>query len=157
MNAVQETKPMTEVGPLDYKPRKSRIGAWAGAIMFAGSFFALSFSLGARTEGGGTVHPADQAAMIGLGVIGAALILSFLRLRVRADEHGVEIRNVVATHRLPWELVADVSLPERVQWATLELADDDEISIMAIQITDKERAVAAIKHLRALLEQSRSS
>lgn len=146
---------MTEVGPLDYKPRKSRIGAWIGGIMFAGAFIALSFSLGAQTEGGGAVHPADQAGMIGLGLIGGGIILWFLRLRVRADEHGIEIRNVTSTHRLPWELVTDISLADRVQWATVELADDDEVSIMAIQMTDKERAVAAIKHLRALLEQSR--
>ncbi|MCH7230218.1 PH domain-containing protein [Glycomyces sp. L485] len=154
MSAVQE-KRMTEVGPLDYKPRKSRIGAWVGATLFAGSFLALSFSLGARTDGGGAVHPADQAAMIGIGLLGAGIILSFLRLRVRADQEGIEVRNVATTTRVPWDVVVDVSLPERVQWATLELADDDEVSIMAIQITDKERAVAAIKHLRALLEQSR--
>lgn len=146
---------MTDVGPIDYRPLKSRIGAWVGAIVFAGSSFALSFSLGARTEGGGAFHPADQAAMIGLGIVGAGIILSFLRLRVRADENGIEVRNVVSTHRLPWEVVVDVNLPDRVQWATLELADDDEISIMAVQVTDKGRAVAAIKHLRALLEQSR--
>ncbi len=154
MNVVQE-KPMTEVGPLDYKPRNSRIGAWIGGIMFIGAFTALSFSLGTRTEGGGAIHPADQVAMIGLGLIGGAVILVFLRLRVRADEHGIEVRNVASTHRLPWGVVMDISVPHRVQWATLELADDEEIAVMAIQRTDRQRAVAAVKHLRALLEQSR--
>ncbi|GAB4006257.1 PH domain-containing protein [Glycomyces albus] len=148
---------MTEVGPIDYKPRKSRIGAWIGAVLFAGSAFALSFTLGATTPEGGTVTWADQAAMAGLGLIGAGVILSFLRLRVRADENGIEIRNVFSTHRLPWEVVVDVSLPDRVQWALATLADDDEVSIMAVQVTDKQRAAAAIKHLRALLEQSRTS
>ncbi|WP_081687273.1 PH domain-containing protein [Glycomyces tenuis] len=156
MHAAQE-KPMTEVGPYEYKPRKSRIGAWIGATMFAGAFIGLSFSLGARTEGGGAVHPADQAAMIGLGLIGAGVILSFLRLRVRADEHGIEVRNVASTHRLPWGVVVGITVPERVQWATLELADDEEIAVMAIQMTDKRRAVEAVKHLRALMEQSRGS
>lgn len=146
---------MTDVGPLDYKPRKSRIGAWIGATAFAGSAFALSFTLGTRTPEGGTITWADQAAMVGLGLIGAGIILSFLRLRVRADERGIEVRNVVSTHRLPWEVVVEVSLPDRMQWAIMELADDDELSIMAIQITDKERAVTAVKHLRALLEASR--
>lgn len=146
---------MTEVGPLEYKPRKSRIGAWIGGVMFAGAFIALSFSLGTRTEGGGTVQPADHVAMIGLGLVGGAVILWFLRLRVRADENGIEVRNFAATHRLPWGVVTGISVPERVQWATLELADDEEIAIMAIQMTDKGRAVAAVKHLRALLEQSR--
>lgn len=155
---VSETeKHMTDLGPLDYKPRKSRIGAWIGAILFAGSAFALSFTLGTTTPEGGTVTWADQAAMAGLGLIGAGVILSFLRLRVRADEKGLEIRNVFATHRLPWEVIVDVALPDRMQWAMATLADDDEVSIMAIQITDKERAAEAIRHLRALLEQSRRS
>ncbi|HEU5128493.1 MAG TPA: PH domain-containing protein [Glycomyces sp.] len=156
MHAVQENA-MTEVGPLEYKPRKSRIGAWIGGLMFAVAFIALSFSLGARTTGGGAVHPADQAGMIGLGLIGGGIILWFLRLRVRADEHGIEVRNFASTHRLPWEVVVDITVPERTQWASLELADDEELGVMAIQMSDKQRAVDAVKHLRALLEQSRSS
>ncbi len=148
---------MTEVGPIDYKPRKSRIGAWVGAVLFAGTTFGLSFTLGTRSPEGGTLTVADQVAMVGIGLVGAGVILSFLRLRVRADADGIEVRNVVSTHRLPWEVVVDLSLPDRMQWAIMELADDDEISIMAVQITDKERAAEAIRHLRALLEQSRRS
>ena len=156
MSAVGE-KPVTEVGPLDYKPRKSRIGAWIGAILFAGAAIGLSFTLGATTPEGGAITWADQAGMVGIGLVGGGIILSFLRLRVRADENGVEIRNVFSTHRLPWEVVVDISLPDRMQWALATLADDDEVSIMAIQITDKARAAAATKHLRELLKQSRKS
>lgn len=147
---------MTELGRLDYRPRKSRIGAWIGAAICLGGFTALSFTLGSQTVEGGAVTWADQAGMIGLGVIGAVIILSFLRLRVRADERGIEITNVAQKRYFPWELVTAVNFTEKMTWATVELADDDEMSIMAVQVTDKERAVAAIKHLRALLEQSRS-
>lgn len=147
---------MTELGQLDYRPRKSRIGAWIGAVICLGGFTALSFTLGSQTVEGGAVTLADQAGMIGLGVIGAIIILSFLRLRVRADEKGIEITNVAQKRYFPWEIVTAVNFTDKMTWATVELADDDEMSIMAVQVTDKERAVAAIKHLRALLEQSRS-
>ena len=147
---------MTATGQLDYKPRKSRIGAWIGAAIAFGGFTALSFTLGSRTAEGGTVTWADQAAMIGLGVIGAGIALSFLRLRVRADEKGIEVTNVASKRYFPWGVVTAINFTDKMTWATVELADDDEMSIMAVQVTDKERAVAAIKHLRALLEQSRS-
>lgn len=148
---------MTETGPLEYRPRKSRIGAWIGASVCLGGFTALSFTLGATTAGGGTVTWADQVGMIGLGVIGAGIILSFLRLGVRADAKGIEVVNVASKRYFPWQVVTAINFTDKMTWATVELADDDEMSIMAIQVSDKERAVAAIKHLRALLEQSRTS
>ncbi|GAA2131825.1 PH domain-containing protein [Glycomyces algeriensis] len=155
MTAVQE-QTMSDLGQLDYRPRKSRIGAWIGAgIAFVG-FTALSFTLGNETFEGGAITWLDQAGMIGLGVIGAAIALSFLRLRVRADEKGVEVTNVASKRFFPWQVVTAINFTDKMTWATVELADDDEMSIMAVQVSDKERAVAAIKHLRALLEQSRS-
>ncbi len=146
---------MTETGPLEYRPRKSRIGAWIGAAISLGGFSALSFTLGEATAGGGAVTWVDQAGMVGLGAIGAGIGLSFLRLRVRADDKGIEVTNVASKRFFPWQLVTAINFTDKMTWATVELADDDEMSIMAIQVSDKERAVAAIKHLRALLEQSR--
>jgi hypothetical protein len=155
VNATKERNAMSDLQPVDYRPRKSRIGAWFGAIVFAGSFIALSFTLGVTTPGGGAVHPADHAAMIGIGLIGAGLILVFLRLRVRADAEGIEVRNIIRTTRVPWAVVEDVSLPRRMQWAVLTIADDEEIPILAVQASDKERAAEAIRGLRAWLEASR--
>lgn len=147
---------MSDLGQIDYRPRKSRIGAWIGAAIAFGGFTALSFTLGNRTYEGGTITWVDQIAMIGLGVIGAAIALSFLRLRVRADEKGIEVTNVASKRYFPWQVVTAINFTDKMTWATVELADDDEMSIMAVQVSDKGRAVAAIKHLRALLEQSRS-
>lgn len=156
MNAALE-QTMTDTGPLEYRPRKSRIGAWIGAAIALGGFTALSFTLGSQTAGGGAVTWADQAGMIGLGVIGAGIALCFLRLGVRADATGIEVTNVTSKRFFPWQLVTAINFTDKMTWATVELADDDEMSIMAIQVSDKERAVAAVKHLRALLEQSRKS
>lgn len=147
---------MNDLGQLDYRPRKSRIGAWIGAAIAFGGFTALSFTLGNETFEGGAITWADQAGMIGLGVIGAGIALSFLRLRVRADEKGIEVTNVASKRFFPWQVVTAINFTDKMTWATVELADDDEMSIMAVQVSDKERAVAAIKHLRALLERSRS-
>jgi len=39
-----------------------------------------------------------------------------------ADEHGVEVRNLLITRRLPWSEVLEVSFPDGSRWARLELA-----------------------------------
>jgi hypothetical protein len=155
VTAVQE-QTMSDLGELDYRPRKSRIGAWIGAAVAFGGFTALSFTLGNQTYEGGAVTWVDQIAMIGLGVIGAGIALAFLRLRVRADAKGIEVTNVASKRYFPWQVVTAINFTDKMTWATVELADDDEMSIMAVQVSDKARAVAAIKHLRALMEQSRS-
>jgi hypothetical protein len=155
VTAVQE-QTMSDLGELDYRPRKSRIGAWIGAAVAFGGFTALSFTLGNQTYEGGAVTWVDQIAMIGLGVIGAGIALAFLRLRVRADARGIEVTNVASKRYFPWQVVTAINFTDKMTWATVELADDDEMSIMAVQVSDKARAVAAIKHLRALMEQSRS-
>ena len=105
----------------------------------------------------GTVfQPGDQYAMIGLGVAGAVAVLAFARPRVEADADGIRIRNVVGGYDLPWSVVRAVRFDRGAAWASLELEDDDLVSVMAIQRADKEFAVAAIGALRALKTEHRA-
>ncbi len=124
--------------------------------MIVAVFSALSFMLGHRTEGGGTFHAGDQAAMVGLGLLVAAGVLCLTRPRVEADERHVRIRNVVGSYDLPWAVVRNVRFDEGSPWVTLDLADDDQVAIMAVQAADKEYALAAVTGLRHLLEASRT-
>lgn len=146
---------MTESSPVVIRPRKSRIACWISATLFAGTFTVLSFFMGATTAAGGVFHPADQFAMIGLGLTGAALFLLFTRPLVKADAKGIYVRNVGSGRYVPWQVVERVSFPRGMSWATLELADDDEMSMMAIQKTDRNLAIKAVRDLRALLDQAR--
>ncbi|QSB07030.1 PH domain-containing protein [Natronoglycomyces albus] len=148
---------MTESPSVVVRPRKSRIACWVSAVLFAGTFFVLSFFMGTTTAAGGVFHPADQVAMILLGLFGAALFLLFTRPVVRADSHGIWVRNIGSFKYVPWQVVERVSFPRGMSWATLELADDDEMSMMAIQKTDRELAIQAVRDLRALLEGFRTA
>ena len=47
-------------------------------------------------------------------------------------------------------MVRAVRFGRGAPWATLELQDDDVVSVMAVQAADKEYAVEAIRVLRAL-------
>jgi thioesterase domain-containing protein len=42
-------------------------------------------------------------------------------------------------------------------WATLDLAEDESVSVMALQSADKDRAVRAVRELRAMLAAHRAA
>jgi hypothetical protein len=98
---------------------------------------------------------ADQFGIGGLGVVLAAGILALGRSRVDADAAGVRVRNILGTHALPWSAVRAVRFERDSAWATLELANGDEIAVLAVQAIDKRRAVEAVEGLRALLAAAR--
>jgi hypothetical protein len=93
----------------------------------------------------------DQVALAGLGLVMGAGLLWLGRSRVDADADGIRWRNVAISHALPWGAVRSVRFDRKSSWATLLLRNDDEVALFAIQAVDKERAVAAVEGLRALL------
>ncbi|HEX8932669.1 MAG TPA: PH domain-containing protein, partial [Pseudonocardiaceae bacterium] len=92
----------------------------------------------------------DQVAMVGIGLALAAGALWPTWARVRANEDGVEVRNLLGPRTVPWELVLRVSFPDGAPWARLELPDDEYIAVMAIQSADGRHAVQSIRDLRAI-------
>jgi hypothetical protein len=135
-----------------YRPRRIR---WVAGIAAAGVvilFTAISFGLkgSAGFDNSGTFERGDQTAMIGLGVLIGLGILAFCRPRVCADESGIRIRNVVGGYDLPWSVVRAVRFDRNSPWATLELYDDEQVSVHALQAADKEYAVDGVRKLRAL-------
>ena len=137
--------------PVVYRPRRIRWVAGISAVAVVILFTALSFGLhGATGMGMGRYGRGDQTAMIGLGVLIGLGILAFTRPRVRADADGIKVRNVVGTFDLPWSVVRAVRFDRNSPWASLELHDDDTISLHALQAADKEYAVDGVRALRAL-------
>jgi hypothetical protein len=99
----------------------------------------------------------DQVAMVGLGLVLAAGIVFLGRSRVDADAAGVRVRNIVVQHHLPWQAVRAVRFNRKSAWGSLLLENGDEISLLAVQAVDKERAVRAVEGLRALHAQARAN
>jgi hypothetical protein len=93
---------------------------------------------------------ADQVAMVLIGVFIAAGLALFARPRVRADERGIEVRNVGLARTLPWSEVVAVSFPDGASWARLDLPDYEYLPVLAIQAVDRQHAVDAIRRVRAL-------
>ena len=93
---------------------------------------------------------ADQIAMVAIGALVAGGVLLLARPRVRADADGIEVRSVLVTRTLPWEVVERVAFPDGASWARLELIGDDYLPMLAIQAVDGQRAVDGIRRVRAL-------
>lgn len=92
----------------------------------------------------------DQVSIAAIGVVLALATLLCVRARVVADADGVEVRNLLFGQKVPWSVIRSVSFPDGAPWARLELPQDEYVPVVAIQAVDGERAVAAMRELRAL-------
>ena len=109
-----------------------------------------------RSAGTGAAFgPADQVSIFGIGVAVAAGVLVLARPSLEADERELRIRNVIGRHVIPWTAVRAVLFRDNRPWATLELHDDEQVALMAVQAADGERTVQVVRALRELLERSR--
>jgi hypothetical protein len=133
------------------RPRKARIVCGIAAAAVVVVFTAVGVALsGPVNSGPATFGPGDRIAMVLLGVLGAMGILLLARPRIEADAAGVRVRNLIGSFELPWSAVRAVRFHRGSPWAALELADDDVVSVMAVQAADKEYAVEGVRALRAL-------
>lgn len=100
---------------------------------------------------GAAVSTIDKFAFPGIGLIlSAATWIGLSRPRVRVNEDGVEVRNIIGTRFYPWLVVYGLAFPQGSRMARLELPEFEYVPLWAIQSADKERAVAAVKDFRAL-------
>lgn len=134
---------------VEVHPRKvRRVAIPVAAVLLA--VFTVAGVLLRNTPTGVYFRLSDQIAMVGLGVLSACGVLLLIRPRVRANAEGIELRNVLGTRHFPWSVVQAITFPDGAAWARLELPDDEYVPIMAIQATDGEHAVRAMRELRHL-------
>ncbi|MEU8899712.1 PH domain-containing protein [Nocardia sp. NPDC048505] len=134
---------------LEVRPRRAVRTAWICAIIvivvFAiGGIWLRSGSTGVN------FRLVDQFAMIGVGLLIAAGILSLTRPRLRVGPRGVAVRNILGENTFGWQHVRGVSFPDRKSWARLELADDEYVPLLAIRSNDKAHAARAMDRFREL-------
>lgn len=141
----------TTVGPVTIRPRVWLIIVWLAAVaMLAGSAWVAATMPPTSATGAAPIQPLDRVATVGLGAIIAGAVLVLARPRVTADGHGIRVRNIIGGYELPWSGVRQVRFDRESWWATLELLDGDEVSLLAVQVLDGQRAVAAVRALRRL-------
>jgi hypothetical protein len=144
---------VTQAGERDVvraRPVRLRRVAVGAAVVVVVLFGVIAALLGRTSSEGVVFGPGDQVAMVLLGLLAAAGVLLLARPSVVADLDGLRVRNILGTKEVPWEVVRAVSFPDGSPWAILDLADDDQIAVLAVQAADGPRAVAAVRALRTL-------
>ena len=137
--------------PVSAVPRRLRVICALAATSLVAVMTVVAALLKSSTTGVVAFRTADQVAMVVLGLAMGAGVLLLARPRVDADATGIRVRNVLATHELPWSVVRAVRFDRHSPWASLLLSNGDELSVLAVQAADKGRAVDAVDGLRALL------
>lgn len=158
MNGQQEKKEQEKGAgeKVVLRPRRLFVISWVGAVAIMALFIAIALVL-RNTDTGVFFRTADQVAMILIGAFIAGGILLVARPRVRADAEGIEVRNIILTRHLPWDQVERIAFPDGASWARLDLPDYEYFPVMAVQAVDGQRAVDAIRRLRALHAAARAT
>ena len=137
--------------PVSAVPRRLRVVTALAATGLVVAMTVVAVLLKSSTTGVVAFHTADQVAMVGLGLAMGAGVLLVGRSRVEADAERLRVRNVLVDHEVPWSAVRAVRFDEHSPWATLLLSNDDELAVSAVQAADGDRALVAVRGLRALL------
>lgn len=135
--------------PLVVRPHKVRMIVIPVAVALVLIFTVVGLLLKSGSTGV-QFGNADKASLIAIGIVLACGSLVFIRPRVVADDEGVAVRNAFFGQKVPWSMIRAVSFPDGAPWARLELPADEYVPVVAIQAMDGERAVVAIRELRAL-------
>jgi len=80
-----------------------------------------------------------------------AVLFGIARTHVRTDSDGIHVVNGYRRHDLAWAQAVHVGLGRGAPWAVLDTSDGQTVQLMGIQRADGDRAVAAVRDLRAQL------
>jgi len=94
----------------------------------------------------------QRSTLVFLGLLALSVGYGLARSRVEATEDRLVVVNGYRRRELEWAEVVAVRMPRGAPWATLDLSDGTTVAAMGIQGSDGDRAVAAVRQLRALID-----
>jgi hypothetical protein len=141
---VTETDPAYEV----FRPRRARRVAFTVAVTSIALFTVLAIF---GPEGSFGWKLPDRIALVAFGCVIAAIMWRYASLRAEPSPAGLIVRNLATTRRLDWAEIVTVHLIVGAPWVTLDLADGDDMAVMAIQKADGDLARTEASRLAALV------
>src|SRR5262245_5335049 len=149
MTSRQQTKGDLPALPHTWRPRFGPLVAIGMAVLLVAAGLGMWFGLPADARAAFNWLETATLTLVLLAVIAGLYRLA--GMRVRADEHGLTVVNLVRTSRLEWAQVLKVNLRPGDPWVQLDIDDGTTLSVMAIQAADGKRAAAAARELSRLV------
>lgn len=134
--------------PAVFRPRRARLVAY----FFAVTVFALLTVIAVALPGGPRgFGPLDRLGVFLVGAAGAGMLCVMARPKLVAEDRGMTVINLFRTRFLEWPEVVRVGFRRGDPWVLLDLDDGETLPVMGIQANDGERALQAVRQLRALV------
>lgn len=142
---------MTDTDPYaPFRPQRGRVVPMIAAGLSVVVFVVIALSM--PGDGPGSWATPDRVMLIVFGLLIAAFLWRYARVRAIPTEKGLEVHNLFAVRYLDWRQIVNVQFGGGAAWASLELDDTETVAVMAIQRADGERSVAESQRLAALVE-----
>jgi Bacterial PH domain len=93
----------------------------------------------------------QRGTLIFFGLIYLTLMLALIRSRAVAYADRLVVVNGFRRHEYEWAQIIAARLPPGAPWVTLDLADGETVSVLAIQGSDGNRARIALRELKSLV------
>nr|WP_246242917.1 PH domain-containing protein [Flexivirga aerilata] len=82
----------------------------------------------------------------------ALFLLRYALVHAKPTETGLHVQNLIASRDIPWAEIVNVQFGGGPPWLILELADTETLSVMAVQRSDGDFAMAEAQRLAALVD-----
>lgn len=136
-----------------YAPFRPRSGRWvplvAGLVTVAVfAFVAINLPKGGVTGWTGI----DALALFLFGLAMAAFLWRYTAIKAVPSDSGLLVRNLFLTREVAWAEILGVQFGGGSPWLILDLADTEQLAVMAVQRADGEFAQHEAERLAALVE-----
>jgi PH (Pleckstrin Homology) domain-containing protein len=99
----------------------------------------------------------ERGTLAFFGLIYLTLMLALIRSRAVAYADRLVVVNGYRRHEYEWPFIVAARLPPGAPWVTLDLADGETASVLAIQGSDGQRARTALRELKSLVAAASAS
>ncbi|MFS3129194.1 PH domain-containing protein [Nocardioides sp. Bht2] len=129
-----------------WRPLGVRMVGIAGGLFLLGAFVALWLLLPASVRADFDLF--QRLTAITLGILIAVAWWALVRCRVTASDEGLVVVNGYKVYEYEWAQIISIKLLRGAPWAVLDLSDGTTRSVIALQATDGQRAIDAVRAIR---------
>jgi hypothetical protein len=144
---------VTDVRPLrqTWRPLGTRLAGTIFGGMLVALVVAVWIAFGADVRARFT--PIELMTLALLGLLALGVWWALMRSRVTATEQGLCVINGYKRRDYEWAQVLGITLRRGAPWASLDLSDGTSVSVMALQGSDGNRAINAVRALRRIIRE----